>query len=78
MNTQSTESHDLEITRILKAPRRLLWRAWSDPNLLAEWWCPKPWKTEVKAFEFYPGGAFHAYMSGEHLAQGVSATSTEL
>jgi uncharacterized protein YndB with AHSA1/START domain len=64
MNTQSTESHDLEITRILKAPRRLLWRAWSDPNLLAEWWCPKPWKTEVKAFDFYPGGAFHTYMTG--------------
>ena len=66
MNTESAtnENHDLEIIRILEAPRRLLWRAWSDPKLLAEWWCPKPWKTEVKAFEFRPGGAFHTYMTG--------------
>jgi uncharacterized protein YndB with AHSA1/START domain len=62
--TESKSQHDLEIIRILKAPRRLLWRAWSDPKLMAEWWCPKPWKTEVKAFDFRPGGAFHTYMTG--------------
>ena len=62
--TESKSQNDLEITRVLKAPRRLLWRAWSDPKLLAEWWCPKPWKTEVKAFEFRAGGAFHTYMTG--------------
>ena len=55
---------DLEIVRTLKAPRRLLWKAWSDPDLLKEWWCPKPWKTDVKAFEFRPGGDFHTYMTG--------------
>ncbi|MBI1250713.1 MAG: polyketide cyclase [Alphaproteobacteria bacterium] len=55
---------DLEISRFLAAPRAKLWRAWSDPNNLKEWWCPKPWVTEVKAFEFYPGGSFHTYMTG--------------
>lgn len=56
--------HDLIITRDMPVTREQLWTAWSDPRHLAEWWCPKPWTTEVKAFEFRPGGAFHTFMRG--------------
>ena len=56
--------HDLVISRLLKAPRAALWRAWTEPERLKEWWCPKPWVTEVRAFELRPGGAFHTFMSG--------------
>ncbi|AOJ90200.1 polyketide cyclase [Burkholderia sp. MSMB0856] len=58
------ETHDLVITRTLRAPRQALWRAWTDPELLKEWWCPKPWTTEVRAFDLRPGGAFHTFMRG--------------
>lgn len=60
----AADAHDLIITRTLQAPRQALWRAWSDPDLLKEWWCPKPWTTEVKAFDLRPGGAFHTLMRG--------------
>lgn len=56
--------HDLEISRVLPAPRAKLWRAWSDPKHLAEWWAPKPWLTDIVAFDFKPGGAFHTSMRG--------------
>ena len=56
--------HDLVISRLLKAPRAALWRAWTEPERLKEWWCPKPWVTEVRAFELRAGGAFHTFMSG--------------
>jgi uncharacterized protein YndB with AHSA1/START domain len=56
--------HDLVISRLLKAPRAALWRAWTEPERLKEWWCPKPWVTEVRAFDFRPGGNFHTFMSG--------------
>lgn len=55
---------DLLITRTINASPRAVWRAWSDPAHLAEWWCPKPWTTEVRAFDFRPGGAFHTVMRG--------------
>lgn len=58
------ESRDLVISRLVRAPRAKVWKAWSDPGLLKQWWCPKPWTTEVRAFEFHSGGAFHTYMSG--------------
>ena len=58
------DSKDLVISRLVRAPRAKLWRAWTDPQLLKEWWCPKPWTTEVRAFELRPGGAFHTFMRG--------------
>ena len=60
----SAEAQDLVITRLVRAPRATLWRAWSDPGMLKEWWCPKPWTTEVRAFDMRPGGAFHTFMQG--------------
>jgi len=60
----TTPAHDLVISRLLQAPRAALWRAWSEPELLKQWWCPKPWTTEVRAFDFRPGGDFHTFMQG--------------
>lgn len=55
---------DLIITRELKAPRAKLWRAWTEADLLAQWWTPAPWTTEVKALDVRPGGAFNTVMKG--------------
>lgn len=55
---------DLVISRLLQAPRAALWRAWTDPACLPAWWCPKPWTTELLAFDLRPGGAFHTFMQG--------------
>jgi uncharacterized protein YndB with AHSA1/START domain len=60
----SKDPNALEISRFLAAPRARLWRAWSDPKLLAQWWCPKPWTTEVRAFDFRPGGDFYTFLRG--------------
>ena len=61
---ESADTNDLVITRVLRAPVAALWRAWTEPDLLKEWWCPKPWTTEVRAFDLRPGGAFHTFMQG--------------
>ena len=58
------DPRDLAISRHMSATPDQLWRIWSDPTLLAEWWCPKPWWTEVKAFDFRPGGVFHTELHG--------------
>ena len=58
------ETQDLVISRLVRAPRAALWRAWTEPDLLKQWWCPKPWTTEVRAFDLRPGGSFHTFMQG--------------
>ena len=60
----ANEKLDLQISRLLRVPRALVWKAWTEPVHLKEWWCPKPWTTEVLAFDLVPGGAFHTLMRG--------------
>ena len=55
---------DLVIERVLRAPRAAVWRCWTEPELFVQWWCPKPWVTELRALELRPGGAFHTTMRG--------------
>ena len=61
---QPTDPRHLVISRRLRSRRAALWRAWSEPDLLTQWWCPKPWSTELRAFELRAGGNFHTVMRG--------------
>jgi uncharacterized protein YndB with AHSA1/START domain len=54
---------DLTTTRIIKAPRELVWSAWADPVSFAQWWIPEPIVCKVVAMEMRPGGAFVTEMS---------------
>jgi uncharacterized protein YndB with AHSA1/START domain len=54
---------DLAIDRIIKAPREAVWRAWTDPLRLAEWWVPQPARCKVELLEPRAGGAFVTSMS---------------
>jgi len=35
-------TRDLQISRVIKAPRRTVWRAWTDPASFEQWWVPAP------------------------------------
>src|SRR5437870_6670578 len=48
---------ELLITRLIDAPRRKLFRAWTDPALLRQWFAPLPWTTSVAELDVRPGGA---------------------
>lgn len=60
MNTVKTtvQGKVLRMERILNAPRELVFKAFSDPKHLANWWGPKGWVTEVKSFDFKPNGVW--------------------
>ena len=54
----------LTLERTLAAPRAALWRCWTEPELIKQWFCPVPWRvTEVQA-DFRPGGASFMRMQG--------------
>ena len=65
---------DLEISRIINAPRQRVWDAWSKPDQFAQWWIPEPALCRVVAMELRPGGALVTEMSenggpfGPHLS----------
>jgi uncharacterized protein YndB with AHSA1/START domain len=53
---------DLSLTRIVDVPRALVWRAWTEAELLKPWFCPLPWKTIDCEIDLRPGGIFRTTM----------------
>jgi uncharacterized protein YndB with AHSA1/START domain len=51
-------------TRVLDAPRTLVFSAWTDPKHLAQWWGPNGFTTTTHAFDFRPGGVWRFVMHG--------------
>ncbi|CAN7209342.1 SRPBCC family protein [Rhizobium sp. LjRoot98] len=54
---------DLTISRIIKAPRSLIWSAWTDPARFEKWWVPEPARCKVAEMELRPGGTFKTRIS---------------
>lgn len=54
---------DLEISRLIRAPRPVVWAAWTDPARFEQWWIPAPTKCKVVDMDLRPGGAFVTRMS---------------
>lgn len=63
MNAIANPELDLTISRIIKAPRSAVWRAWTDPKRFEQWWIPAPALCRVVAMDLKPGGAFVTQMS---------------
>lgn len=54
----------LTITRVFDAPRELVFRAWTDPEQLAQWWGPHGFTNPVCETDPRPGGAWRIDMRG--------------
>ena len=64
VTTTSTEGRDLILTRVIDAPRDKLFRAWTEPELLKQWFAPLPWTTPTVDTDVRVGGATLIVMRG--------------
>ncbi len=55
-DTPLTE-RELVLTRLIAAPRAKLYRAWTEPELLKQWFAPLPYTTPVAELDVRPGGS---------------------
>jgi uncharacterized protein YndB with AHSA1/START domain len=60
--SRKPSQRDLVITRIFDAPRELLFKAWTEPDRLQQWWMPKGFSMLACPIELRPGGVFHQGM----------------
>ena len=54
----------LSITRIFDAPRELVWKAWTNPEMFRKWWGPKGFTCPVSRIDFRVGGKYLSCMRG--------------
>lgn len=55
---------EIVISRVLHAPRELVWQAWTDPKHVVNWWGPRGFTNTTKRHEFRVGGYWEHTMHG--------------
>jgi len=64
--TVNKASQTIEVARAYDADVNTVWQAWTSPDLLKQWWAPKPWTAETKNMDFRAGGEWlYAMVSPE-------------
>jgi uncharacterized protein YndB with AHSA1/START domain len=61
MNTK-TKSADFVISRVFSAPRELLWKCFTEPQRMKEWWGPKGCTIVASNMDLRVGGNYHGAM----------------
>ena len=50
------DTERMVVTRVFDAPRDLVWKAWTDPKYVMQWWGPKGFTAPVCKMDFRVGG----------------------
>lgn len=66
MTNEKTDAANRQIisSRLIRVPRELVFRAFTDPALLARWWGPKGFTNTFETFDLRPGGRWEFVMHG--------------
>jgi uncharacterized protein YndB with AHSA1/START domain len=66
--SQATISgRELIVTRVVHAPRPLVWKVWTTPGLIEQWWGPVGFTTTTHTMEVREGGVWSYVMHGPEL-----------
>ena len=60
----ATTLHELVLTRLINVPRAKLFRCWTEPALITQWFTPPPWKTIAAEIDVRAGGSSCITMQG--------------
>src|SRR3954464_649355 len=65
-NPERNDSADREIVavRVFDAPRELVWKLWTDPHHVAQWWGPNGFTNTHREMDVRPGGVWRFVMHG--------------
>ncbi len=62
--TENLEANQVIGVRSFDAPIEKVWNAWSNKDLLCQWWAPAPYVCEIQKMEFKEGGFWMYTMTG--------------
>ncbi len=68
----------VQVTRVLKAPPKDVFEAWTDPRLLQQWLCPEPGVVGEVSCDPVIGGTYQLVMVFDHGAQVVTGEYLEV
>ncbi len=63
INTKPGTGFEFVIKRTFAAPLDRVWRAWTEPERMAQWWGPKGFDCRIVKLELRPGGICHYHLT---------------
>jgi uncharacterized protein YndB with AHSA1/START domain len=60
----SSPDREIVVSRVVNAPREIVWEAWTNPEHIACWWGPDGFRTTIETMEVRPGGVWAHIMHG--------------
>jgi uncharacterized protein YndB with AHSA1/START domain len=61
---EATADNELVLSRVYDAPRELVWKAWTDPKHVSNWWGPRGFSTTTEKMDVRVGGEWIHVMRG--------------
>ena len=71
LSVSARREREIEMSRSFNAPRRLVFDAWTKPELLARWLGPRDWTMPVCEIDLRPGGSYRYVLRGPDGSQMV-------
>ena len=62
--SREPDERTIVITRVFDAPRDLVFKAWTDPKHVAQWWGPQGFTNPLCEMDLRVGGVFRVHMRG--------------
>lgn len=62
--SSSTEDREIVISRLLNAPVELVWKVWTQPEHIKNWWGPDGFSNTISKMDIKPGGEWDLVMHG--------------
>jgi uncharacterized protein YndB with AHSA1/START domain len=72
----ATVDREIVVSRVIGAPRELVFEAFTEVRHLSRWWGPEGFTTSTRAFEFRVGGEWVFVMHGPDGTASTAATRT--
>ncbi|MBV9387596.1 MAG: SRPBCC domain-containing protein [Chroococcidiopsidaceae cyanobacterium CP_BM_ER_R8_30] len=63
-STDTLSDREITIARVFNAPRELVFKAWTEPKHIVQWWGPAGFTTHVTELDLRPGGRWRYVMVG--------------
>lgn len=63
-NVSPTADRELVMTRVVNAPRELVFKVWTQPKHIMQWWGPKGFTNTMHTMDVKPGGTWRFIMHG--------------
>ncbi len=64
LTVTTPSEREIVMTRVFNAPRRLVFDAWTKPELFVRWFGPRGWTVPVCEIDLRPGGTYRFVLRG--------------